>query len=67
MARCSSEKFLDQFQTNVLGAANVTRVVLLHFRKNRSGVIAFMGSLAGWAGVPGASAYCATKFAIAGR
>ncbi|KAI4220623.1 MAG: hypothetical protein LQ349_008041 [Xanthoria aureola] len=61
---CSRQEALDQFQTNVFGQMNVIRAVLPHMRARRSGVIANLGSIGGWLGVPAAGLYCASKAAI---
>ena len=42
----------------------VTRSVLPYFREKRSGTVAFVGSIRGWAGDPGAGPYCGTEFAL---
>lgn len=56
----------EQFATNVFGLASVTRAVLPYMRKQRSGHIFNISSSAGIRGAAGASAYCATKFAVEG-
>ena len=45
---------------------NVLRAFLPYLRARRSGVVATLGSIAGWRGTPNAGLYCSTKFAIAG-
>jgi NAD(P)-dependent dehydrogenase (short-subunit alcohol dehydrogenase family) len=60
------EKIRQQFAVNVFGVMNVTRAILPHFRKNRSGVILNVGSGAGVFGLPMISLYCASKFALEG-
>jgi len=54
------------FATNVFGLLNVTRAVLPHMRKQRSGHIINMSSVGGYASYPGWGVYCATKFAVEG-
>jgi NAD(P)-dependent dehydrogenase (short-subunit alcohol dehydrogenase family) len=54
------------FATNVFGLLNVTRAVLRHMRKARSGHIINMSSVGGYASYPGWGVYCATKFAVEG-
>jgi NAD(P)-dependent dehydrogenase (short-subunit alcohol dehydrogenase family) len=53
------------FDVNVLAAINVVKSVLPVMRKKRSGYIINIGSVAGFAGVPGWAVYSATKAAIA--
>ncbi|MEG5266294.1 oxidoreductase [Pseudomonas sp. JDS28PS106] len=54
------------FDTNVFGLLNVTRAALPVLRSQGSGHIINISSLAGFHGDAGASAYCATKFAVEG-
>lgn len=53
------------FDVNVLAAVNVVKSVLPLMRKQRSGYIINIGSVAGFAGAPGWSVYSATKAALA--
>ncbi len=53
-----------QFQTNVFGLLRVTRAVLPSMRKQGSGKIINVGSVAGFMGTPFLGAYSATKFAV---
>lgn len=62
----SKKEIHDQFDTNLLGAIQVTQQVLPVMRAQRSGTIVNMGSLMGRLGLPGMSAYVATKFAMEG-
>ena len=62
----SSEDYLAQFNTNVFGTLAITRALLPHFRKRRSGSNVFISSLSGWIGHPGCSAYAGSKFALEG-
>ncbi|KAJ6078828.1 hypothetical protein N7467_008581 [Penicillium canescens] len=55
-----------QFNTNVFGPLSVIRSVLPFMRAQKSGVIANIGSLGGYASNAGSGYYCATKFALAG-
>jgi NAD(P)-dependent dehydrogenase (short-subunit alcohol dehydrogenase family) len=55
-----------QFDTNVFGLMNVTRVVLPLMRRQRSGHVINLSSMGGVLGFAGASVYCATKFAVEG-
>ena len=61
----SSEKFLAQLHTNVLGPLNVTRALLPHFRQKKSGTVLFVGSIATYIdGYPGAGPYHGSKGAL---
>jgi short-subunit dehydrogenase len=53
------------FDVNVLATINVTRSILPVMRKQKSGFIINMGSVAGFVGAPGWSVYSATKAAVA--
>ncbi|PSL25407.1 SDR family NAD(P)-dependent oxidoreductase [Chitinophaga ginsengisoli] len=53
------------FDVNVLSAVNVVKGVLPFMRKQQSGYIVNVGSVAGFVGAPGWSVYSATKAAIA--
>lgn len=55
-----------QIMTNVYGPMNVTRAVLPVMRKNRSGHILSISSLAGLVGFEYNAAYCASKFGLEG-
>jgi len=55
-----------QIATNVYGPMNVTRAVLPIMRKNRSGQIISISSIAGLVGTEYTSAYNASKFALEG-
>lgn len=55
------------FDVNVFGVLNVLRATLPQLRKQRSGHIFNIASIAGiTGGFPGFGVYCATKFAVAG-
>ena len=56
----------NQFSTNVFGMFNMCRAVLPIMRKETHGHIFNIASIAGLVGMPGASVYCASKFAVVG-
>jgi len=60
------EETLDQFNTNVFGALNVTRAFLPYMREKKEGIIIFIGSLWGWTSGPYAGIYAASKWALRG-
>ena len=60
------EKILRQFNTNVIGLLDVTRALLPHFRKNKSGTILNVSSMGGKMTFPLGSLYHGTKFAVEG-
>ena len=61
-----ARKTIIPVQHHLFGTLALTCSILPHFRQKRSGVIAFIGSIGGWAGDPGASPHCGTKFALEG-
>jgi NAD(P)-dependent dehydrogenase (short-subunit alcohol dehydrogenase family) len=54
------------FNTNVFGLLGVTRAVLPHMRRRRSGHVINVSSVGGYTGYPGWGVYGATKFAVEG-
>jgi NAD(P)-dependent dehydrogenase (short-subunit alcohol dehydrogenase family) len=66
LEECSAEEVETEFQTNVFGLLHVTRAVLPAMRAARRGHIINLSSLSGIRGDAGASAYCASKFAVEG-
>ncbi|MDU9394353.1 oxidoreductase [Pseudomonas sp. zfem002] len=54
------------FATNVFGLLNVTRAVLPHMRRQRSGHVINISSLGGYQAYMGWGVYGATKFAVEG-
>ena len=60
----SSEEIRKVFDTNVFGLIEMTRAVLPQMRKQKSGRIINLSSVAGMVALPGASIYAATKFAV---
>jgi len=62
----SQQSIDDQFQTNLYGAMQLTKAALPYFRKQRSGLIVAVSSMAGRIGVPFYSIHAASKFALEG-
>lgn len=62
----SEKDYRDVFDVNVFGMMEVTRHVLPQMRAQKSGHIINIASLAGFVGLPGMTAYCASKFAVEG-
>jgi NAD(P)-dependent dehydrogenase (short-subunit alcohol dehydrogenase family) len=62
----SAEETTKLFGTNVFGLLGVTRAVLPHMRRQRSGHIINLSSVGGYTGYPGWGIYGATKFAVEG-
>jgi len=62
----TEEEFMPVFETNVFGLIRVTRAFLPQFRKQRTGHIINMSSMAGIGGTAGWGYYNATKFAVEG-
>src|SRR5262249_3842848 len=60
------EEIKTQFETNLFGDIRMTQAVLPIMRKQKSGIIVNMNSVFGRYGVPAASAYVSTKFAVEG-
>jgi len=60
------ERVVRQFNTNVIGLLDVTRALLPHFRKNKSGVIVNISSIGGKVSFPLGALYHGTKFAVEG-
>lgn len=59
-------EFMPVFETNVFGLIRLTREFLPHFRKQRSGSIVNLSSIAGLIGGAGWGYYNASKFAVNG-
>lgn len=62
----SAEEIEKIYRTNVFGLLDVTRAVLPHMRKQRSGHILNVSSIGGYIGFKGWGVYCSTKFAVEG-
>lgn len=60
------ENIRRQFDTNVIGLLEVTKAVLPHFRKQKSGVIVNISSIGGKMTFPLGTLYHGTKFAVEG-
>ncbi|ELU00489.1 hypothetical protein CAPTEDRAFT_167067 [Capitella teleta] len=56
----------EMIDINVVGQISLTKTVLPHMRKRKSGHIVVTSSLAGKMGVPFSATYCLTKFALHG-
>lgn len=62
----SPEEIDQQFGVNVFGVMHVLRAALPVLRRQRSGHVINISSIAGRTGFEGAAVYCATKYAIEG-
>lgn len=62
----TDEEVRQSFDVNVFGTINVIRNVLPYMRKQKSGHIINISSIAGFAASTGWAAYAATKFAVTG-
>lgn len=62
----SEELIRKQFETNFFGTINLTREVLPHMRRQKSGYIVTTTSTSGVKAVEGDSIYAASKFALEG-
>ncbi|MEE1938260.1 oxidoreductase [Streptomyces sp. TRM 70361] len=62
----TDEELRSLMELHLFGPASLTRAVLPHMRKQRSGAIVQISSLGGQVSVPGMSAYSAGKFALEG-
>jgi NAD(P)-dependent dehydrogenase (short-subunit alcohol dehydrogenase family) len=60
------EQVRQQFETNVFGVLRVNRAVLPQMRKQGSGLLLQIGSIAGRLAMPYLGLYGATKFAVVG-
>lgn len=62
----SAEEIERVYRTNVFGLLTVTRAVLPHMRRQRSGHVLNISSIGGYAASAGWGVYCSTKFAVEG-
>jgi len=62
----SNEEFRKTIDVNLFGAVNVIRAAMPHFRKQRSGYIFNISSVAGYKGFGNSPSYAAGKFAVIG-
>ncbi len=62
----SIEEFRSQFETNFFGVLGLIKKVAPIMRKQNSGIIVNVSSVAGRIGFPGTPAYISSKFAIEG-
>ncbi|WP_028389550.1 oxidoreductase [Legionella fairfieldensis] len=62
----TSEEVREQFNTNVFGLMDVTRAIIPHMRRQRSGHIFNISSIAGLKGSFGGALYHSSKFAVEG-
>lgn len=62
----SDEAVREMFEVNLFGHLDVTRVVLPIMRRQQSGHILNLSSVAGFIGAPGVGVYCIAKFALEG-
>ena len=63
---CPTPIFRRVMETNFFGVLNLTRALLPIFREQRRGRIVLLSSQAAFAGQPGNSMYCASKWALEG-
>ncbi|MDQ6434989.1 SDR family oxidoreductase [Mesorhizobium sp. LHD-90] len=61
-----ADAFENQIRTNLFGTVNAVRAVYPGMLARRSGKILMIGSGAGLIGIFGYTAYCASKYAVAG-
>lgn len=62
----SLNEIREQFETNYFGAIRIMKQVIPTMRKQRSGIIINVTSIAGVVGIPGECIYSSSKFAMEG-
>ncbi len=62
----SDEEFRETMDVNFFATVNVIRHIMPHFRAQRRGHIINIASIAGYFGIPLASSYSASKYAVVG-
>ncbi|MFD2970234.1 SDR family oxidoreductase [Sphingobacterium bambusae] len=62
----SDEEFRQTMDVNFFATINVIRHIMPHFRAQRAGHIINIASIAGYFGIPLASSYSASKYAVVG-
>jgi NAD(P)-dependent dehydrogenase (short-subunit alcohol dehydrogenase family) len=62
----TTEEIEKLYATNVFGLLKVTRAVLPHMRRQRSGQVLNISSIGGYESHAGWGIYCSTKFAVEG-
>jgi short-subunit dehydrogenase len=62
----SLNEIREQFETNYFGAIRVMKQVIPTMRRQRSGIIINVTSIAGVVGIPGECVYSSSKFALEG-
>ena len=62
----SEDEYMPVFETTLFGLIGVTRTILPHLRKQRSGHFVNLSSVGGLIGSPGWGYYNASKFAVEG-
>jgi short-subunit dehydrogenase len=63
LQKLSVEDYRRQFETNVFGVLRTIYAALPEIEKTKGNVV-IIGSVAGWASMPGSSAYAMSKFAL---
>ncbi|RBR11273.1 uncharacterized protein FIESC28_09157 [Fusarium coffeatum] len=62
----TQEDMERSFKANFHGPMNITRAFLPYLKKRGSGTLLYVSSQSAWHSDPGASSYCASKFALEG-